>query len=82
MSRFMSQAPHNTDEPAEPRRRGVDPMSQATRKRLLGKLLAAADAGDPQAAGVLIELSLAAERDERLGEALEQLKAGDTEGEG
>jgi hypothetical protein len=60
--------------------RKADPLSQATRRRLLHRLLAAADAGDATATGVLLELSFAAERDAAVAEALAHLKAGDTEG--
>ncbi len=72
---------HDTeDQPAaEPRRRGADPLSAATRKRLLGKLLAAAEGGDHQAAGMLLELGAAAERDAALAEMLCQLRDGKDE---
>ena len=73
----MSHEAPDTEEPAaEPRRRGAAPLSQATRRRLLGKLLTAAEVGDAAAFGVLVELSLAAERDEQIATALRELRAG------
>ena len=65
---------HTPDPAAEPRRRGVDPLSQATRRHLLAKLLAAAEGGDHQAAGVLLELGAAAERDEAIAATLRELR--------
>ena len=73
----MNDTQDPADEPAAPRRRGVDPLSAATRKRLLGKLLAAAEAGDHQAACVLLELAAAAKRDAALAATLRRLRAGE-----
>ncbi len=62
------------DQPIVERRRGPDPLSAGTRRCLLGRLLAAAEAGDTAAASALVELSLAAERDQQLAETLRQLR--------
>ena len=86
----MSLTPHDraaagADAPAEtPTRtppRGVAPLSVANRKRLLAALSAAAQKGDIAAQAALVELSFAAERDERIAEALRRLQARD-EGQG
>ena len=71
---------HDVPDPAasgQPRRRGADPLSQATRRRLLSRLLAAAEAGDANAAAALIELGMDARRDADLRAALGQLKPGE-----
>ena len=67
--------PDGPDAPEQPRRRGPNPLSQATRRKLLGKLLRAAENGDAIAAATLIKLGLSALRDEQIAAALEQLKA-------
>ena len=70
--------PHTngTETPAR-RPRGADPLSAASRRKLLAVLQRAAHAGDAYAAAVLIELGLtaAAERDAQIG-ALRRLRAG------
>ena len=72
----MQDAP-DADAPDQPRRRGPDPLSQATRRRLLSRLLAAAEAGDANAAAALIELGMDARRDADLRAALGRLKPGE-----
>lgn len=44
-----------------PGSRGADPLSVATRRRLLAGMLARADAGDVEAAEALVRLSIAQE---------------------
>ena len=54
-----------SDADATPRRRGqhgAHPLSANTRRRLLGDLLARAEAGDVQATAALVLLSLRAEQ--------------------
>ena len=72
--------PDRPDAPEQPRRRGPDPLSQATRRKLLGTLLRAAENGDAVAAATLIELGLSAQRDAQIAAALEQIEAGGGEG--
>ena len=58
--------------------RGVDPLSATHRRRLLRALNTAAQNGDVAAQQALIELSLAAARDEQIAAALQRLKADDS----
>ena len=68
--------PDGPDTPEQPRRRGVDPLSAASRLRLLAVLLRAAENGDVSAQRALVELSLSAARDEELADVLRRLRAG------
>jgi len=63
--------------------RGVDPLSLAHRRRVLKALAKTAEGTDAlaiQAQAALIELSMSAERDAKIAEALEQLRGGDDKG--
>lgn len=86
MSRMADHTPpddgQNTAEAPSRKVRGVDPLSSAHRRRLLAALNAAAAAGDVSAQAALVELSLAAERDEQIADALRRLRAGEAEDEG
>ena len=75
MTSHTEHDPDEPDAPEQPRRRGPDPLSQATRRKLLGTLLRAAENGDAVAAATLIELGLSAERDAQIAAMLAQLKA-------
>ncbi len=59
--------------------RGPDPLSVAHRRRMLAALNRAAQAGDVSAQAALVELSLSAERDAKIADALARLKSGDAE---
>ena len=81
MTPHTTHDPDGPDAPEQPRRRGPNPLSEATRRKLLGTLLRAAENGDAVAAATLIELGLSAQRDAQIAAALEQLKAGGGEGD-
>ena len=76
MTRHTAPDPAAPDAPEQPRRRGVDPLSAASRRRLLAALLRAAENGDVSAQRALVELSLSAARDEELADVLRRLRAG------
>ncbi len=80
MTPHTTHDPDGPDAPEQPRRRGPNPLSEATRRKLLGTLLRAAENGDAVAAATLIELGLSAQRDAQIAAALEQIKAGGGEG--
>ena len=80
MTPHTTHDPDGPDAPEQPRRRGPNPLSEATRRKLLGTLLRAAENGDAVAAATLIELGLSVQRDAQIAAALEQLKAGGGEG--
>jgi len=83
------QPDHGQDTPAAPPARkvpprGVDPLSAAHRRRVLKALMATAKGEGPnavQAQRALVELSLAAERDAEIADALRRLRADDGEAE-
>ncbi len=75
MTSHTEHDPDGPDAPEQPRRRGPDPLSQATRRKLLGTLLRAAENGDA-AAAALVKFSLVTERDEAVADTLRRLRVG------
>ncbi len=71
----LEDGPDTTTETPARRPRGPDPLSAASRRKLLAPLMKAADAGDVSAQRALVELSLVAKRDEAVADTLRRLKA-------
>lgn len=73
----MAEHPENDPNPPEKGKKSVtpQPLSRASRARLLRVLQAAAENGDVAAAAALLELARKAERDTLLASALAALRA-------